>query len=93
MLAMSWPVGLGALAVFGLVVAVFRIVSLRSMLAALTAIALVCGLQQPAAYRLFVAAGGVFVIVRHRANIRRLWSGTEPRLGQRSPALKAGPRA
>jgi glycerol-3-phosphate acyltransferase PlsY len=82
LLAMSWPVGLGAATVFGLVLAVSRIVSLASMLAALTAIALICGLEQPAPYRLLVIAGGAYVIVRHRANIRRLLAGTEPRLGQ-----------
>jgi glycerol-3-phosphate acyltransferase PlsY len=88
LLAMSWPVGLGAAAVFGAVVAVFRIVSLGSILAALTAIALVCGLEQPLPYRLLVIAGGMYVILRHRANIQRLWAGTEPRLGQRSPESK-----
>jgi glycerol-3-phosphate acyltransferase PlsY len=86
LLAMSWPVGLGAAAAFAVVLAVFRMVSLGSMLAALTAIALVCGLEQPLPYRLLVIAGGVYVIVRHRANIQRLLAGTEPRLGQRSPA-------
>lgn len=82
LLAMSWPVGLGGAAVFAATVAASRIVSLGSMLAALTAIALVCGLEQPLAYRLFVIAGGIYVIARHRANIRRLLAGTEPRVGQ-----------
>jgi glycerol-3-phosphate acyltransferase PlsY len=86
LLAMSWPVGVGAAIVFGLVLGVFRIVSLASMLAALRAIALVFGLQQPTPYRLLVIAGGVYVIVRHRANIRRLLAGTEPRLGRSSVA-------
>src|ERR1019366_4980845 len=58
LLAMSWPVGLGAATVFGIVLAIFRIVSLSSMLAALTAIALICGLEQPLPYRLLVIAGG-----------------------------------
>lgn len=80
-LAISWPVALGALAVFGLVTAIFRIVSLGSILAALTAIALICSLEQPVPYRLLVIAGGVYVIARHRANIRRLVAGTEPRIG------------
>ncbi|CAM5373237.1 Glycerol-3-phosphate acyltransferase [Mycolicibacterium aubagnense] len=84
LLAMSWPVGLGAAAVFGVSLALSRIVSLSSMLAAVTAIALVCFLDHPLAYRLLVLAGGVYVIMRHRANIRRLLSGTEPRLGQKS---------
>jgi glycerol-3-phosphate acyltransferase PlsY len=85
LLAMAWPVGLGALAVFGVAVAASRIVSLGSMLAALTAIALICGLEQPLAYRLLVVAGGVYVIGRHRANIGRLLAGTEPRLGRQAP--------
>ncbi|KRB40545.1 glycerol-3-phosphate 1-O-acyltransferase PlsY [Phenylobacterium sp. Root700] len=81
LLAMSWPVGLGALAVFGAALAVTRIMSFSSMLAALTAVAFICALDQPTPYRLMVIAGGVYVIVRHRANIQRLLAGTEPRLG------------
>lgn len=84
LLAMSWPVGLGALTVFGVALAIFRIVSLGSMLGALTAITLICSLEQPFPYRLLVIAGGIYVIVRHRANIQRLLAGTEPRLGQSS---------
>lgn len=87
LLAISWPVGLGGLAVFGVALAISRIVSLSSMLAALTAIALVCGLDEPLPYRLLVVSGGLFVLVRHRANIQRLLAGTEPRLGERSPEM------
>ena len=87
LLAMSWPVGLGAALAFGVALASFRIVSLSSMLAALIAIALICGLEQPAPYRLLVIAGAIYVIVRHRANIQRLLARTEPRLGQGSKAL------
>jgi glycerol-3-phosphate acyltransferase PlsY len=82
LLALSWPVGLGAAMVVAASLAVFRIVSLSSMLGALTAIALICALPQPAPYRLLVIAGGAYVIVRHRANIQRLLAGTEPRLGR-----------
>jgi glycerol-3-phosphate acyltransferase PlsY len=82
LLAIAWPVGLGAVTVFGILLAVFRIVSLGSILAALTAVALVCSLEQPLPYRLLVIAGSLYVIVRHRANIQRLLAGTEPRLGQ-----------
>jgi glycerol-3-phosphate acyltransferase PlsY len=86
LLALSWPVGLGGLTVFGIALAIFRIVSLGSILAALTAMALVCGTEQPLPFRLLVIAGGIYVIARHRANIQRLLAGTEPRLGQSSPA-------
>lgn len=81
LLAMSWPVGVGAAIAFGCVLAVFRIVSLSSMLAALTATVVAVGLPHPLPSRLLVIAGAAYVIARHRANIRRLLSGTEPRLG------------
>jgi glycerol-3-phosphate acyltransferase PlsY len=81
-LAMSWPVALGALSAFGVVMAIFRIVSLGSIFAALMAIVLTCSLEQPLPYRLLVVAGGVYVLARHRANIERLLAGTEPRIGQ-----------
>ncbi len=89
LLAMSWPVGLGAAIVFGIVLASTRIVSLSSILAALTAIVLVCTFDHPLPYRLLVIAGGLYVIVRHRANIQRMIAGTEPRLGGGSPDMKA----
>jgi glycerol-3-phosphate acyltransferase PlsY len=89
LLAMSWPVGLGAATVFGIVLAITRIVSLGSILAALTAIILVCAFEHPLPYRLLVIAGGIYVIVRHRANIQRLLAGTEPTLGRSGPDTKA----
>src|ERR1700732_437490 len=90
LLAMSWPVGLGAATVFGIVLAIARIVSLSSIFAALTAIVLVCGFEQPLPYRLLVIAGSIHVIVRHRANIQRLLAATEPHLGQSSLESKTG---
>jgi acyl phosphate:glycerol-3-phosphate acyltransferase len=89
LLAMSWPVGLGAVAVFGAALAASRIVSLSSMLAALTAIGLVFALDHPLPYRLLVLAGAIYVLVRHRTNLRRLLTGTEPRLGQPRPEPRA----
>lgn len=86
LLAMSWPVGLGAAAVFGATVAAFRIVSLGSILGPLAAIVLIFAFDEPLPYRLLVAAGGVYVIARHRANIQRLLAGTEPRVGEQLPA-------
>ncbi|RWB69567.1 MAG: glycerol-3-phosphate acyltransferase [Mesorhizobium sp.] len=90
LLAMSWPVGVGAAVTFAASLALFRIVSLSSMLAALTAVTLICGLEQPLPYRLLVIAGSLYVIVRHRANIQRLLARTEPRLGHSSPRPNAG---
>lgn len=83
LLAMSWPVGLGGLAVFAILLAIFRIVSLGSIVAALTTVLLVFALENPLPYQLLVIAGAAYVIMRHRTNISRLLAGTEPKLGQK----------
>jgi glycerol-3-phosphate acyltransferase PlsY len=83
LLAMSWQVGLGALAAFGIVLALTRIVSLGSIIAAIVGMALMIGLGYPLPYQLMAIVGGLFVIWRHQANIRRLLAGTEPRIGQK----------
>ena len=93
LLALAWPVGLGAAAIFLAALAVMRIVSLGSMLAAVTAALLVCVLPQPLPYRLLVIAGGLYVIALHRANIRRLIAGTEPKIGRSSVVSNPSPRA
>ncbi|MEO0539864.1 MAG: glycerol-3-phosphate 1-O-acyltransferase PlsY [Cyanobacteria bacterium P01_A01_bin.105] len=80
LLALAWPVGLGAAFVFALTFAVFRIVSLGSILAALAAPAIMVVLQQPLPFCLLAVAGGGYVVLRHRSNIGRLLAGTEPRL-------------
>ncbi|MEP0924992.1 glycerol-3-phosphate 1-O-acyltransferase PlsY [Leptolyngbya sp. ST-U4] len=83
LLAMSWQVGLGALAAFSIVLALARIVSLGSIIAAIVGMALMIGLGYPLPYQLMAIVGGLFVIWRHQANIRRLLAGTEPRIGQK----------
>ncbi|HEY9009947.1 MAG TPA: glycerol-3-phosphate 1-O-acyltransferase PlsY [Devosia sp.] len=85
LVALSWQVALGALAVFAIALAISRIVSLSSILAALTATVLVFVLPQPLPNLLMVVAGGLYVIIRHRANIARILAGTEPRLGRATP--------
>lgn len=82
LLAMFWPVGLGVLVVFAVVLAGFQIVSLASMSAAIAAAVLMIFYQQPFPYQLMAIAGGLYVILRHRKNIERLLAGTEPRVGR-----------
>ena len=84
MLALAWPAALGALAVFAVAIAVARIVSLGSILAASAAIVLVLILDYPFPYRLLIIAGGLYVIGRHHANILRIVQRTEPRIGETS---------
>lgn len=82
LVAMAWPVGLGAMLVFGAVLAISRIVSLSSLAAAFASIALAVLSQQRLPYVLLVVAGGLYVAWKHRANIERLLAGTEPRIGR-----------
>jgi glycerol-3-phosphate acyltransferase PlsY len=84
LLALAWPVALGAIAAFGITLGLSRIVSLGSMVAAVTTIGLMFASGQPLAYGAFAIIGGVYVILRHRTNIERLLAGTEPRLGRQA---------
>ncbi len=86
LLAMSWQVGLATIGVFGVAIALSRIVSLSSIAGAVCVGLLMLLFQQPLPYLLFALAGGVYVIVRHRSNITRLIAGTEPRIGQKLAA-------
>ena len=79
---MSWQVGLATFGVFAVVVAISRIVSLSSISGAVAVSMFMVLFHQPLAYILFGIAGGLYVIIRHRSNIKRLLAGTEPKLGQ-----------
>lgn len=70
-----------AFAVWGLVLLVTRWVSLASVVAAavLTAGTAAAGASWP--ILAFVGVGSLFVVAKHRANLRRLAAGTESRIG------------
>jgi len=77
---------LAALPVFVVVVASFRYVSLASLLGTLCVPLGAAVLGYPRASVAATLVVAVVIVGRHHANIGRLWSGTESRLGQRSPA-------
>lgn len=84
---MVFPVGMGiAFAVFVLTLAIFRYVSLGSMLGALALPVSALVLHRPAVLVVVSALIALFVIVRHRTNISRLLAGTESRIGQKAAA-------
>ena len=83
LLVMSWTVGLAAFGVFALVLSVSRIVSLSSICAAIALPILMGVAHQPWTYILFSITASIYVVWRHWTNIQRLWSGTEPRLGEK----------
>ncbi|MCW3848122.1 glycerol-3-phosphate 1-O-acyltransferase PlsY [Sphingomonas sp. LB-2] len=82
LLAVSWQVGLGTAICFLVVLAVSRIVSLSSIVAAIVAVVLMLALHQPIAFSMMTIIGAAYVVVRHLANVRRLFAGTEPQIGQ-----------
>ena len=82
-LALAWPVGLLAIGTWLAVAAASRISSLSALVAAaLTPIYLMLyGVPLPAMLALILA---ILIFALHRDNIRRLASGTEPRIGARA---------
>jgi acyl phosphate:glycerol-3-phosphate acyltransferase len=83
LLAMSWQVGLAAIAVFAVSIAISRIVSISSILGAISATVWMIVFAQPVAYIVFAIVGGIYVVWLHRANIKRLIAGTEAKVGQK----------
>ncbi|MGB3402533.1 MAG: glycerol-3-phosphate 1-O-acyltransferase PlsY [Microcoleaceae cyanobacterium] len=83
LLALNWVLALATFGVFCLVLAISRIVSLSSIIAAITIATLMVVTAQPLPYQIFGLAAGIYVIWRHQKNIQRLLTGTEPQIGQK----------
>jgi glycerol-3-phosphate acyltransferase PlsY len=81
LVAASWPVGLAACATWLVVAAIARLSSLAS-LAALVAAPIVALILEEFGLVKLAFTIAVLVFVRHQANIRRLFAGTEPRIGR-----------
>jgi glycerol-3-phosphate acyltransferase PlsY len=81
-LALAWPLGLIACAMWLATAVITRISSLSALVAAalLPLWALLIG---PAPMALPLAAMAVLIFIRHRPNIARLRAGTEPRIGRK----------
>jgi glycerol-3-phosphate acyltransferase PlsY len=84
LLGLAWPVGLACFGIFLTVISLFRIVSLSSVMAALSLPVLMWAAGEGIAYRSVAIIAMVLVVWRHRSNIKRLLAGSEPKLGQKS---------
>lgn len=80
--ALHWPTALIALGGFALTVAISRMVSLGSILGAVTVPVVMIMAQEPIPLILFGAAAAAYIVATHRRNIQRILTGNEPRLGQ-----------
>jgi glycerol-3-phosphate acyltransferase PlsY len=81
LIATSWPIGLAACAVWLLVAATARLSSLAALAAFASAPIAALILHDYGVVKLAFTIA-VLVFVRHQGNIRRLLSGTEPRIGR-----------
>lgn len=79
LLALTWPVGLSVVSVFGVAVGISRTVSVGSIAAAMSVVVFMWLTGQPIAYVWLAIAGGLYIVLRHRSNIVRLLEGTEPK--------------
>ena len=82
LLALAWPIGLAACAIWAITAAIFRISSLAALVAAGLSPMVAILLGQPQA-TLFCAALAVLIFIRHHENIARLTKGAEPRIGSK----------
>lgn len=83
LVAMAWPVAGITGGIWLLTLGLTQIVSLSSIVAALSLSVLMGAFAQPLPYRLFGLAGGLYVLFTHRRNFERLLEGTEPAIGQK----------
>jgi glycerol-3-phosphate acyltransferase PlsY len=82
------------LVIFALVVAIWRYISLGSIIATAAFPVLLHFMKHaPLPIVLGAAGGALIIIARHHANIRRLLSGTENRVGKKPSALSGQPSA
>jgi glycerol-3-phosphate acyltransferase PlsY len=98
----SAAVGLGTLFALNPLGGLFTCITFFSMcfltkivsVASITAV-FMCGvyfylLHSPIEYVIYCIFGFLYVTYRHKANIKRLMNGTEPRIGQKPPTLPPG---
>ncbi len=77
---LDWKIGIIVLALFIIIVAVFRFVSLGSIIAAIAVPVVALALGHSVAFIIFMLLLATLAIYRHKANIGRLVNGTENKL-------------
>ena len=80
-LGLAWPVGLACFGMFMAVFSISRIVSLASVVAAVSLPLLMAAGSDSNANLVVALVAMLLVLWRHRSNIQRLINGTEPQVG------------
>jgi len=86
LLALDWRVGLGTIATWLIIAAFLRYSSLAALIAAVFAPLAALFVLGPGLPALAVLVMAALLVWRHKQNISRLLSGTEPRLGAKKTA-------
>jgi len=81
LLALFWPVGIAACAIWAVTAAITRYSSLSALVAAALVPAAIFILGMPTAGFLTLALAAL-IFTRHQANMQRLLAGTEPKIGK-----------
>jgi len=90
LLGLMPAVGLLTFAAWGLVLAASRTVSTASIAACFVLPALSVLFREPHSYLLVACLMSGVALIKHIPNMKRLASGTEPKLGQKKPLATAG---
>jgi glycerol-3-phosphate acyltransferase PlsY len=85
LIALAWPVGLAACATWLVTALISRTSSVAALVAAGTTSLWLFVLDEGRMLFLIMILT-ILVYVRHRENLRRIKAGTEPRIGQKTPA-------
>ena len=83
MIALAWPVGLGACLAWLAGALTSRMSSMGALVSSLASIPLAWVLGHPQMV-LLCALLALLIFWRHRGNIARIKTGTEPKIGQKS---------
>ena len=83
-LGLAWPVGLACFGIFLTTLSLFRIVSLSSVVAAISLPLLMAAGTDGTAKLVVALVAMALVVWRHRSNLQRIKAGTEPKIGQKA---------
>ncbi|MGB3613974.1 MAG: glycerol-3-phosphate 1-O-acyltransferase PlsY [Elainellaceae cyanobacterium] len=81
--SLHWPTAVIALSIFAVILAISKIVSLSSVITALSAPVVAAVLSRPLPIVVFLLAAAGYITIAHKTNIQRILNGTEFKLGQK----------
>ncbi len=84
LLALAWPIGLSACAIWAVSALIFRISSLSALIAVGATPLIAHYMYDNPNLSGFCAMIAALIYIKHRENIKRIIAGTEPKIGQKN---------